>query len=834
MPGAWVTSAAGRRDGFGKLAAEASSTGELLRLEREHGRTEDLSDLDHLIGELAIRLLNGETPFWLDGDNSLDPRRMATLRLSGLSEEQERSVRDTFSLERQQACGSWSLPEKSSARLGLLHFPAHLRAADRFFHDAVEGPPYVSVATAASPEAVLAQAVVVPLLASFYEPFALRSGRAMPANRRDSQEKSREQRKHRWRAAGEFFADVGLDVRDELSVLRPGGGWTRLRAAEQLAAKVALGDALRREAMRVGPAALGAGYRAVRLRPMLQRYYARADKEGRALRRRALTRELKVTLSGFFAGDWLAFLDYVGGEPHPEEHVATALPEARLYLGLSPKTSQNPRAEGVSDEQLGLIAASLYGGTNSPVQERIGVMKEYWEAFDGVHARQRTGMPPLWGLVEEWRGYSLTGTRDPDGPYTEGIYRRLLPPELLVEVERLWGTAVLPREPARIVTEPFPHVAMADAFGPALRFWQGCALTAWFLCEGPYSRTDMEGLEHYHRRELARLEDLGVPVDRGMFVELVAAEKRLGPPVPSHVETREIEVEPGITIMSAMSRGSRRRGFESLRDVVTEHRRRWAERHLDTYLGTRAERDVRGAAEQYHKKMAERGGKPPTPKQFAGATRVPANRWFGGDVAALYRAFGEKSPVVPEYARRVPADAEAFVRRVYSSLGGVEVGPHPDDYTKYEEHGRKARENRSKARLANMALDYLQLEEALGIAPTLQRFGKGGFAGQAEAVFGADVDEAWDHFQRIVRGALEEGPKTVPEAPSATANQGEQELQKVKAARARGETVRAEDPDHRVGSAETTATKACGLQEPVEYQPARRSWWRRLLDRRSR
>ena len=737
---------------------------------------------------------------------------------------------EAFSLEHQQARGSWSLPEKSSAKLGLLHFPAHLCAASRFFHEAVEGPPYVSVAAASSPEAVLAQTVMVPLFVSLYEPFALRSGRAMPRNRRDSREKNREQRKHRWRAAEEFFADMGLEVDDELSALIPGGGWTRLRAAEQFAAKVALGEALRRETAKAGPAALGGRYRAVRLRPMLERYYGRADKEGRALRRRALTRELEGTLSGFFGGDWLALLDYLGEEPHPEEHVATALPESRLYLGLSQKASDSPGMEDVSKEQLELIAASLYGGTSSPAQERVRVMKRYWEVFDRVHAQQRSGMPSLWGLVEEWRRYSLTG-RDPDGPYSDGIYRHLLPPDLLGEAERLWGTTTLPREPDRIVTEPFPHVAMADAFGPALRFWQGCALTAWFLCEGPYSRTDMVGLEHYHRRELARLEELGVPVDRGMFGDLVAAEKRLGPPEPSHVETREIEVEPGVKITSTISQGSRRRGFEALRDVVTEHRRRWAELHLDAYLRARAERDVRGAAGQYHKETAKRGSKPPTPKQFAKFAREPANRWFGGDVGALYRAFGERSPVSPERVRRLPIDTEAFVRRVYAALGGIEIGPYSDDYAKYEEHGQKVRENGSKARLANMALDYLQLEEALGAAPTLQRFGKGGFAGQAEAVFDTEVNDAWGRFEKILHDALREEQSNgiLPDAgtdrkglerqPAETRPPG------YEGAREHGQLK----PSPKFIEADIPETS--GTDGPLKNDgPARRRpWWRRLL-----
>jgi len=37
-------------------------------------------------------------------------------------------------------------------------------------------------------------------------------------------------------------------------------------------------------------------------------------------------------------------------------------------------------------------------------------------------------------------------------PYQEGLYRTLLPPDLLADIERLWGTAMLPRWPERMVT----------------------------------------------------------------------------------------------------------------------------------------------------------------------------------------------------------------------------------------------------------------------------------------------------------------------------------------------------------------------------------------------
>ena len=141
-------------------------------------------------------------------------------------------------------------------------------------------------------------------------------------------------------------------------------------------------------------------------------------------------------------------------------------------------------------------------------------------------------MDPLWGLVSESRRVSLGAASE--GPYRHGLYERLLPRKLLSEIEDAWGSKMLPRNPERIVTEPFPHAAMAEAFGPALKFWHGCALTAWFLCEGPYSRTDLPGIESYHRKELDVLGELGTPIDAGLFAGLVAAERRLGPPLPLH------------------------------------------------------------------------------------------------------------------------------------------------------------------------------------------------------------------------------------------------------------------------------------------------------------
>jgi hypothetical protein len=191
--------------------------------------------------------------------------------------------------------------------------------------------------------------------------------------------------------------------------------------------------------------------------------------------------------------------------------------------------------------------------------------------------------------------------------------------------------------------------------------------------------------------------------------------------------------------------------------VITKYRRAWAEAHLEGYLRSRAEGDVREAARVFYRKSAERSGKPPTPKQFASIAVEAANRWFGGDISLLYRAFGERSPVSPTYSRLIPEDVEAFVERVYAALGGVEVGSYSRDFDEKEreEHRRKFDENRSKYGFATLALDYLRLEEALGRPPTLKEIGTSKFEYQAEeAGLGSGLEEAWARYEKVVREVL--------------------------------------------------------------------------------
>ena len=165
------------------------------------------------------------------------------------------------------------------------------------------------------------------------------------------------------------------------------------------------------------------------------------------------------------------------------------------------------------------------------------------------------------------------------GPYNPRLYRKILPADLQDAIEGLWGTVMLPRWPDRIVTEIAPHALMADTFGSALSFWHGCALTAWFICEGPTSRTDIPGLAAYYGDALSELDRLGCPIQAGIFADLRGAEARLGPAKPLRGQVSSKEVAPGIWMTLQMNAGSRRAGFERLRDVITRHRRAWAVDH---------------------------------------------------------------------------------------------------------------------------------------------------------------------------------------------------------------------------------------------------------------
>ena len=716
-------------ESFGRRALRAESAASLIEMEQVEDCSKNFADLDSLTGSLLVQSLNGERIVTMTQDELY----LNSVEINGLTREQREFLNDTFSLDRQQSKGAWFFPERVNISGGVANLHWYFNACPRFHFNASakEGG---RVLLKSSPDAIFLWTVLKPLFEELAYPFQLRGELSGTL--------SEEESLAAWGKVDEFFSTLGFSVSPELALLRPGGGWHKLRSArEQLEAKRALLNALGREAK----PSMGTRYRAYSSLPLVEQYYKKAKSDGRVKRKQVLTKAYQPLLSGFFEGDWLSLLNYLGEDPHPDEQIVTALPKTPLRIGGASRAAEIASKSGLPTEEVERIAAALWQQSSgqSPIEERVALLKKFWEIFDEIHARQMPGMKPLWGLVEEFG--TVEFERGSASPHQPKLYLELLPAELIKDIERLWGTVMLTKWPDRMVTEPFPHQFIVDTFGPALSFWQSSALTAWFLCEGPYSRTDMTGLAHHQRRELAALKELNTPVNERLFEELIEAETRLGPGEQIEDDSNTTDVGYGVTVTVSLSTGTRRKGFEKLRDIITRHRRAWTEQYLDKYLRARWETDISDAARSFNLLLGEKGGKAPTLKQFARAATLPTNRWFGGDVSSLYAAIGEKSPAQPQRHAIMPEDIDTFVRAVFKQLPSI-------PFELYD--GKIADESAQKSyleELARLSVKYVQLEEAMGRSPEVKEIGEK-FTYRCKAI-SSDVGEAWRIYSEAIKRA---------------------------------------------------------------------------------
>lgn len=714
-------------DSFGRMTLQAPSVATLIDLEHREGRAERFAVLDSLIAGLLIRSLRGERIVTMTENEVYEN----TVTINGLSSEQREFLSVSFGLEQQHSRGAWFVPEKVSLSAGAANFACFLMQGFRFPH-ALAALERGKVLLKTSPDAIFLWSVLGPMFEKLLYPFEIRG--------RLSGTVSSDEVSAAWREVDAFFSDLGFSQIGEMLLLR--GKWKELNdASSQLDAKQQFLRALGRAA----DSSIGTRYRLCSFVPLIDHYYKKAKADGRIKRKQALTKPFQPALSGFFQGDWLALLDYLGEQAHPEEQIVTALPKTPLRVRGTSRAAEIAATQGIPEEEVQRIAASLWqeSAGRSPVEARIATLKKFWKAFDEIHAKQKPGMKPLWGLVEE-SGF-VSFERNAESPYQPGLYREIISTDLRGEIESLWGSLMLTRWPDRIVTEPFPHRLMAETLGPALLFWQSCALTAWFICEGPYSRTDMAGLAHHERRELHELREMNTPVDEKLFDELIKGESRLGPEEPITKDSKTTEVGFGLSITMSMSAGSRRKGFEILRDIITRHRRNWSDQYLESYLRSRWEAEIRESAKAFNLLLGEKGGKAPTLKQFAKAAALATNHWFAGDVSGLYRTIGEKTPVEPTRCALMPADKAAFVRRVLEGLPSLQFevyeGRVSDDAS--QDYYRKE--------LAELAIRYVQLEEALGHPPEMKQLGEK-FTYRS-GVLNLDESEAWNIFSEAVQKA---------------------------------------------------------------------------------
>lgn len=714
---------------FARRACEATSAAELLTFEAAAQRSNQFSPIETAITDIMRCAMRGQRVVQVTTTDRND-----TLEIIGVPDALRAALTELFQLKTQQARGAWFLPESATIKARSLLFPALFREAPRYAYLlATEEKGTFPLAT--NPDALVVWSLLEQFADALLEPIFLRvEGSGLL---------SRDEFVARWTAIEERFMEMGLAVTQELRPLSWAGGWAGFSADAQVAAKAQLLEAI---SARLNIDVVRR-YRAHVVRSLITQYYSKA-KHGRARRRQVITKNHVRALAGFFGGDWLAFVRYLGEQPHDEERIATVLPEPKIIVSGKSRAAEVAAKRGIPVEEVQRILGAFWSdaSANSPVLDRVAALADYWRHFDAAHARQAPGMHSLWGLVEDFGGVRLESNSDTS--YQRALYRRVLPAELVMRIEGLWGTTTLAKWPDAIVSECSPHAMMAQALGPALTFWHGCALTAWFICEGPTSRTDVAGLADYHRRELAELAEAGCPVPVQLFEELMSVQ--LGPEIPIYSDDDRIDFGYGASIRLQVSRGSRRSGFERLRDVITRHRQQWAARHLDAYLRSRWETELKATARQYHL-LTEDRGKPPTLRQFAKHAVQPARRWFGGDVSLLYASLGLKLAGGVRRSLCMPADRLAFATEVFVRLAGMPFEQSAAAWSAEPRERQAARQHRHDRlrRLAESSLTYVQLLEALGRPPTSKEFGWPAEPEPSEA-----HELGWETFAGVVEGAL--------------------------------------------------------------------------------
>jgi hypothetical protein len=718
-------------------ALRSGSPRDVLRAEDGLGMAELFAAIERLTAQLLAIAFSGHNLAEITHKNR--GSQGDAVHLAGLDRENRSFLDRHFDLAEQESRGAWYLPQEASLRAGTANLAAHILAGNPFAINAARDG-NVKVSLRDAPDALALWALVLPVMEALLAPIEQRSatGKVKPS----------EQQHKAWQSITDTYHSLEIDLDDLLSHMSYGSGWSKLRIAEQRE----LTDQLVRRLAGSLASETARLWRAQRGQQLAQAYFKKAE-AGPPLARTVLTKALQPAFSTVFGGDWLAFVHYLGAEPNPAEQITTALPEPRLYVGAAGKAAQVAAEKGLPVDEVERIIASFLGqhpGT-SPVDERVDVMQRWWSEYDAIWSRQASGMPSLWGLVDEGL-FVLDNPRAP-APY---LYRHVLTPELSATIDRLWDGVTLANWPERIVSEFHPHRQMADAFGPAAALWQGVALTCWYVCEGPSSRTTLGALGQYHSRDITALRDMGFPVDPKLFAELGQAESRLGP--PQEIQSRrEVQSTGPIEVTITISSGTRRDGFEILRDIVTRHRRTWAAAHLDGYLKHRWDMELREVAREHSRRVAAKG-KPPTIKQFASFAAPSANHWFGGDLAALYAALGEVAPATPERIDLLPGDPYTFVRSVWTALGGR----HLPEEASWKD--RPAFDHQWQiGKLASRSLHYLQLAEALGRHPTPNEYGADRITWDS---FGGE-EQGWQRYTAIIEAARTQPATAPPPPPSA-------------------------------------------------------------------
>lgn len=514
---------------------------------------------------------------------------------------------------------------------------------------------------------------------------------------------------------------------------------------------------------------------------LAKRYYSKALRDGTAKRAKVITVTTQPRLSATL-GTWESLVEYLG--------------EKASNVDVNPYRMKKAKVPSSPPEE---------------VVRRIDVAREwFYEVFDPAHACQEPGSPSLWGLVpaaheadsvplRERLKTHPTGERPSDlpsdasdmdamslqsvpevpshdltpvpeltemdeqavshGAHDPGLWLTSLPWQTVDLIFELWGTTVLQRFPDVLVENLHPETSFAQLVRPAALVWESLALTCWYLCFGPYSRTTLDGLEDYVEPFLEELSELGSPVDRTVFRQLIEAGKGndwlfdSGSLMTVAITVGVDGPEPALNRQDNKQM-AREQLFRTLRDIVTHHRRTWLKQGLDTYLDARWKRDLNEASIAYQELEVGRG-KPPTVRQAYPKLSKAAKAWFGGSVsrtAAVLQISGPVAQVeVQESDRDLPGDMRLIRARVNEILGG-----------RLDGQGRcywPMRRRYELSRQVNVVLSHWQ---ASGELPSRPAFGKNWLL---KEIFHDDFEAGYLEYIEAIRQALEQIGHAAADAP---------------------------------------------------------------------
>ena len=375
------------------------------------------------------------------------------------------------------------MPEKVSLKTGLANLAWSFANYPRYASGIV-WEDKASVLPLSCPDAVAFWAVFQPMFEQLFAPFELRG-------RLSGHQERRGPAGDLGRAVDAIVAALGLELGDELAVMRYGAGWGSLRGPEQLAAKQRLLDCpgqpgehrprcelpgliagaaaralLRQSQRRHGPAQVGADQ-------------AAGEDPERVLR-----------------GDWLGFLRYIGETPHPDEEIATAIPGPELFVGGTKDASVVASDLGLRPTRCS-EPGDLLGQCRGALLRPSHRSKSVWSPsrptgrVRRIHACQAPGMKPLYGLMEfaVRRHGLLTDTRG--RPLQPALLPRPPEPRTPDDIERLWGSTMLARWPSASSPRCRP---MLRCLRPSVRRC-GSGMRSpsrWYISEGPL-RGDRHG-----------------------------------------------------------------------------------------------------------------------------------------------------------------------------------------------------------------------------------------------------------------------------------------------------------------------------------------------------